>query len=363
MKFDLFQICENPTGEASSDLGEVLDQIVLAEDLGFGSVWIAEHHGSRYGSVPNPAVLGAAIASRTSRIGIGAGVSVLPFHHPIRVAEDYALLDVISNGRLKFGCGRGYQPKEFAAFGVELTNSRDIFQESLDIIRGLWENETFSYRGKFYAFDDFALNPRPVQESVPIWMVASSTDSYPLAAANRVQILTQASVRQTVEELRENVATARAAYADLGFAPEDVDIVMNIPVHLEETTERAEAVARDRLAWQFQQMRALSPGADGSPIPKGYESYKKYGPVDTSPVEGGGNSAWSFSALNESKVVLVGTPDEAKSHLEVLKNDIGIDHVMCCMRFGGMDHEAVLRSLQLWSDEVMPAFADASVSA
>jgi len=351
MKFDLFHICENPTGDSSGDLGEVLEQVEHAEHIGFDTVWIAEHHGSRYGSVPNPAAFGAAIAQRTSTIGIGSGVSILPFHHPIRIAEDYALLDVLSGGRLRFGCGRGYQPAEFELFGRKLEDSRELFRESLEVIRGCWENESFSYDGAHFKFQDFQLNPRPVQEQVPMWTVASSAESYPIAARNGLQILTQASVRQTVDELKENIAIARGIYEDIGFDPADIDIIINIPIHIEEDAARAEAVARDRLAWQFKQMRALSPGADGKPVPKGYESYDKYGTAGSS-----GDEAWSFSALNDSKVVLIGDPSDAVNHIKALRDEIGIDHVLCSMRFGGMDHEAVMRSMDLWAREVIPVF-------
>lgn len=363
MRFDLFQICENPTGDAPEDLGEVLEQIEHAEHVGFENVWIAEHHGSRYGSVPSPAVLGAAIAQRTTRIGIGSGVSILPFHHPVRVAEDYALVDVLSKGRLKFGCGRGYQPKEFKLFGRNLEDSRELFQESLEIIRGCWENESFSYHGKYFQFDDFQLNPRPIQERVPMWTVASSAESYPIAARLGLQILTQASVRQTVPELKENIAVARAIYAEIGYEPADVDIIMNVAIHIEETAERAEAVARERLAWQFQQMRALSPGASGEPIPKGYESYSKYGALDESTGAKGTESPWSFDSLNESKIVLIGTPEDAIRHLTALRDEVGVDHILCAMRFGGMDHDAVMRSMDLWAREVMPRFVETSTAA
>lgn len=359
MKFDLFQICENPTGDAQTDLGEILEQIEHAEHIGFDTVWMAEHHGSRYGSVPSPAVFGAAISQRTKRIGIGSGVSVLPFHHPVRIAEDYALLDVLSNGRLRFGAGRGYQPKEFDLFGLDITRSRDIFRESIEVIRGCWDNEIFSYDGEFFQFNDFELNPRPVQKEIPMFTVASSAESYPIAAQNHLHILTQASVRQTVAELRENVAIARAVYEQEGMDPDKVDIAINIAVHLEEDAERAEAVARDRLAWQFQQMRELSPGYDGTPIPKGYESYAKYESANASEDA----SPWSFQALNESKVVLVGDPDDAKRHIQALRDEVGVEHILCCMRFGGMDHDAVMRSLDLWSSEVMPAFSDSATVA
>ena len=112
MRFGVFYVLESPDDDYRRAWEEMLEQIEFAEQLGFDSVWLAEHHGSNYGTMPSPQVAAAAVASRTTRMRIGIAVSILPFDNPVRIAEDYAMVDVISNGRLDFGVGRGYQPHE-----------------------------------------------------------------------------------------------------------------------------------------------------------------------------------------------------------------------------------------------------------
>src|SRR5262249_38274889 len=114
MRFGLFYVCEAPDGGVQRSYREMLDQVEYAEELGFDTVWLAEHHGSSYGTMPRPAIMAAAVAARTTRMRVGVMVSVLPFSNPVRNAEDWAMVDVLSGGRLDLGTGRGYQPREFA---------------------------------------------------------------------------------------------------------------------------------------------------------------------------------------------------------------------------------------------------------
>jgi alkanesulfonate monooxygenase SsuD/methylene tetrahydromethanopterin reductase-like flavin-dependent oxidoreductase (luciferase family) len=142
MKFGMLHLFENPIGKSEHDI--VHEQLTLmraAEDYGFDSVWPAEHQFSEYGYCASPAVTLAAVASETKRLRLGTGVVVLPLNHPLRVAEDYAMLDVMSNGRVDFGIGRGYQPTEFAGYGIDQTQSRVMFDEAVQVIRQAWTQE------------------------------------------------------------------------------------------------------------------------------------------------------------------------------------------------------------------------------
>ncbi|MFP6749730.1 MAG: LLM class flavin-dependent oxidoreductase, partial [Alphaproteobacteria bacterium] len=130
MRYSMFSVHDHYPEESrgvAEHYGETLDHIVLAEELGYESYWLAEHHFHEYGSVPNPAVFLAAASQRTTRIGLGVAVSVLPFHHPLLVAEDYAMLDVLSQGRLILGVGSGYIAHEFEGFGVAGKTKREHF--------------------------------------------------------------------------------------------------------------------------------------------------------------------------------------------------------------------------------------------
>jgi len=135
----MLHLFENPVGKSEYQIvKEQFDLMRAAEDLGFDSIWPAEHHFTEYGYCASPALSLAAVASVTKRIRLGTGVVVLPFNHPIRVAEDFAMLDLMSDGRVDFGVGRGYQPGEYKGFGIDQTKSRGIFNESLEVILQAW---------------------------------------------------------------------------------------------------------------------------------------------------------------------------------------------------------------------------------
>ena len=147
MKFALFLVAswtEKDVSHQSRIYGEAVEQVQYAEELGFDSVWIAEHHSSRYGIFPSLMPILSNLAAQTKTIRLGAGVSVLPFHDPIRLAEESAMLDLLSNGRLNLGVGRGSADYEYGNFKIDF-DSRDIrFQEVLDIILGLWTENDFT---------------------------------------------------------------------------------------------------------------------------------------------------------------------------------------------------------------------------
>ena len=139
MKFGLLHLFEAPMGRSEKELmDEQFEIMVRAEEFGFDSVWPAEHHFREYGFCATPAVTLAAIAARTKRIRLGTGVVVLPLNHPVRVAEDYAFLDVFSGGRVDLGIGRGYQPHEYKGLGYDQSRSKDIFREGVEVLQRAW---------------------------------------------------------------------------------------------------------------------------------------------------------------------------------------------------------------------------------
>lgn len=357
MKFDAFFVCEDPHNDPARAYSEVLGQIVKAEQLGFHGAWLAEHHGSTYGAAPEPAILLTAAAERTSRILLGSGVSILPFTHPVHLASQYAMLDVLSGGRLRFGTGRGYQPREFELFGIDPEHSRELYAESIEIIRGLWENESFSFEGKHFTLPEMRLNPRPLQEKVPMWVAAASPESFEAAADLGVQVFTQPSLRQTLNEMRVNMNTAIDAYVDRGYPRETVDIPVNVIFHLADTAEQAKLQAEGPLSWHFEKLRTLAPGAGGSKIAKGYEAYKSYGPLKNSATAGAaGDTRVSIESLNNSGIAVIGSADDARKALRRMQEDFQLDHISCFVRFGGIDDDAVKESMRILAEEVMPEF-------
>lgn len=152
-----------------------LATIEYAEALGYDTIWLTEHHFADDGYSPSLVTLAGAIAARTERVRIGFNLLLLPLHDAVRLAEDLAALDVLSNGRIDVGLGQGYAPHEFAGFGIDLADRLERFREGMDVMQGLWREETFSYEGKHYHVKDARLCPRPVQQpGPPMWIGATS---------------------------------------------------------------------------------------------------------------------------------------------------------------------------------------------
>src|SRR5438034_5006314 len=193
MHVGLVMECDYREGRTQEEaFAEALSIAELAEDSGLDGVWLAERHfaaprrptdpgGAGIPSIASvPLVLAAAIAGRTKRVRIGTGVSVLPLCHPIRTAEEAATVDQLSLGRLDFGVGRSGFPRAYAGYGIPYGESRDRFQESLDVILKAWTQDRFSHSGKYFTFNDMIVVPRPYQKPhPPIWMAATTQDTFP----------------------------------------------------------------------------------------------------------------------------------------------------------------------------------------
>ena len=176
---------ENNTRSANTFVSNITDEALYAEDLGMHSAWIGEHHFNSLGVLSCPDLVLSYIAARTSRIRLAPAVTVTPLHHPIRVAEQWATLDLLSNGRVDFAAGRGYDRREYEPFNVDFDDNQGIFEEGLELIRRLWQaegEERLSHEGKHYAFKNVRITPKPVQKPLPIYVGSFSKPSIELAA-------------------------------------------------------------------------------------------------------------------------------------------------------------------------------------
>jgi alkanesulfonate monooxygenase SsuD/methylene tetrahydromethanopterin reductase-like flavin-dependent oxidoreductase (luciferase family) len=174
---------ENNRREANSFVADIVDEALYAEELGMHSAWIGEHHFSSLGVLSCPDLALAYVAARTKRIRLAPAVTVLPLHHPIRVAEQWASLDLLSGGRVDFAAGRGYDRREYQPFGVSFEENQPIFEEGMEIVRRLWmADERISWHGKYYHFDDVRITPKPVQRPLPAYVGSFSKPSIELAA-------------------------------------------------------------------------------------------------------------------------------------------------------------------------------------
>ena len=252
MKFGLFVLpswANEGKGDQSRILGEMVEQVQYAEELGFDSVWLAEHHFCRYGIVPNALSMAMYVAARTEKIRIGTGVSVLTFHNPIFMAEEAALVDALSNGRLDFGVGRGQVVYEYNNFKVDYDSRTVRFQEIVDIILGLWSTPGFTYHGEYYQVDDLTVTPSPVQvPHPPMYLAVSRTPaSVDVAVSRDLPILTSPTTPDVDNLGIVNLYYERCAAA--GKTP----LVEQMPyfrtVYTAEDEKHAIEDPRDALTW------------------------------------------------------------------------------------------------------------------
>src|SRR6185295_7876411 len=194
-------------------LTEEMEQMVLSEDLGFDSVWLTEHHFADYGLSAAPSVLAATLAARTQRIEIGTAVYVVPFHHPLRLAEETATLDILSKGRLVVGIGRGNRPLEFVGHGVRLDDSRSRLEEGTDVLVQAWTRERVDFQGQHWQFSNMPVYPKPLtQPHPPLAVAATSPDTLTWAARRGYRLLSSGlgTPLPTLVRLRQTYADALA---------------------------------------------------------------------------------------------------------------------------------------------------------
>lgn len=343
MKFDVLYL---PTyvpeldGDVATFYGHMLEQIVLADKLspGFSTVWLTEHHFSPYGgTLPNPAVLGAAIASRTRRIRIGTAVTVLPLHNPLLVAEDFAMLDVLSGGRLDFGIGRGSVQVEFQEFGVDYAESAQAMVEAIDVILNVWTSDVFSRDGH----KTIELLPKPVQRPhPPVWVGASRTPETFAWAGRRGYNLMVLPYMLPPADLRERLQLYREAAAEAGHDPRQLKIMGKFHVFVGDSLEAVSKVAGP--AYDNYQRLA------GSRSQHGPQAYWRAG------------ADWDKHRA-ECRVI-GGTPADCRATIDYWQQTLELTNIGGTFHFGGLDQAATLESLELFAREVAPHFSlEASV--
>jgi alkanesulfonate monooxygenase SsuD/methylene tetrahydromethanopterin reductase-like flavin-dependent oxidoreductase (luciferase family) len=354
MKLAIFSLMQWPEDRSAADVyRNELDQMVEADRQGYHAVWLAEHHFSRYGISPSLHLTAAHVAARTRRLRIGTAVTILPFYHPIRVAEEIAMLDVLSEGRLDWGVGRGYQGHEFAGFGVDITKSHLIFREQLEVVKRLWTEERAGHEGELFRFAPLELLPRPVQQPhPPIWIAALSPSTLEWAADHGYAILTdQFSPWFRIEEMRA-VYFERAARAGADATRFDLPTLRQ--VYVGETTARARAEAAPALLWYYRSLaRVGSPGGPSGPIPENYSFYRIFG-------EGGLNpdaDPDAFCNYLFENCTIVGDAAYCRDRIAEMRERCRLNYLIAWQNFGSLPAEATARSQRRFIDEVAPAFA------
>ncbi|HXF88502.1 MAG TPA: LLM class flavin-dependent oxidoreductase [Xanthobacteraceae bacterium] len=187
MEFGYFTLSDNAYANnprnANQFVADITDEALYADQLGMHSAWIGEHHFNSLGVLSSPEIVLAYIASRTKHIRLAPAVNVTPLHHPIRVAEQWATLDLLSGGRVDFAAGRGYDSREYEPFKVSFAENQSIFEEGVEVVQKLWNAEgRISHHGKYYQFNDVRITPKPVQKPIPVYIGSFSKPSIELAA-------------------------------------------------------------------------------------------------------------------------------------------------------------------------------------
>jgi alkanesulfonate monooxygenase SsuD/methylene tetrahydromethanopterin reductase-like flavin-dependent oxidoreductase (luciferase family) len=235
MKFGLhYQLPCTSTQSPVQRYRDTIEQAVHAEALGFESVWpVEQHFNASLSIMPSPLLMLAAIAERTRTLRLGIAIILLPFSHPLRIAEEIATLDVISNGRVEFGIGRGGVPKHFKGFDIPIAENRERFVEKIEIIRQAWTTDRFSFHGRFFDFDHISVVPKPVQQPhPPIRVAANSEETFDHMGRLGIPIFAVSQVN-TFHRIKRFLSTYHAARETAGHPvsnPNDVAILMPLYV-------------------------------------------------------------------------------------------------------------------------------------
>jgi natural product biosynthesis luciferase-like monooxygenase protein len=329
MRFGVFSVVDHYPAElprtTARFYAELLDQVQAAEQLGFDSFWIAEHHFHEYGGIPSPPVWLAAAAERTRRIRLGAGVVVLPFRHPLQVAEEYAMVDVLSGGRLDLGTGSGYLRHEFDGFALDPAEKRDRFDEALDVVLRAWTGDRFSYAGRYHRVTDVQLNVRPLQRPHPPVAIAVLRNEAAAQVGKKgfpVMMIPYATTERPAE-LAETVAGFREAYAASGHDDRQARALFALHTYVAEDAGRAEAEIREAM--------------------DRYVRTRLYA------------RQRSYEELVARDLVAFGGPDDVLRIARAYEA-AGFTDFLAIMNFGGLAHARVLRSMELMARHVLPAF-------
>jgi luciferase family oxidoreductase group 1 len=340
MDFGTFLLLQSPSAKSSEEIfGRATEMAQAADRLGFESIWCAEHHFSTYGYLSRPLMLATHLANKTERIRVGSAVVVLPLHHPLIVAEEIAMADLLSGGRLDVGLGRGYQTYEFERLGISLDDSRARFEEGVDILLKAFEGKPFGYEGKHYRFDETSVFPLPVQKPhPPIWVVGQSKESI-IATAKRGFNLVSGGFGVPIERLRE----FRKSFDDSITDPKlksKIRVSTQRPVYVTRDESELPAVVEEA-RWNMRVTLSLRQGLER--------------------VEKGRAVAIPFEKEPDTQELLdryfvMGTPETCIARLTELREAMGIDHFNANFWFGDLPQKQMLDSMKLFAEEVMPAF-------
>jgi alkanesulfonate monooxygenase SsuD/methylene tetrahydromethanopterin reductase-like flavin-dependent oxidoreductase (luciferase family) len=303
-----------------------VERFAIMDRAGYDAVWLAEHHFSGFSVCPSVHMMGTMAAARTKRLRIGTAVSLAPFYNPLRLAEEVALLDVLSGGRVNWGAGRGFERSEFTAFNIPGDESAPRFHETVDIVLKAWTSPRLFYQGQFYKYDGVEVLPKPLQAPhPPVWMAASSVTAIEWAASQGHSIL------MDPHSSRRDLIRKRRHYAmklmEAGFSDTGRTIPMARLVAIDETEEKAREVAQRAAEWTV----ASYVGRAHNNVQQEMRTF-------------GGKDPIEFYLQD---VMIYGTADSVADQILSFGAEIGMDYLMAAPLSG--------RSFRLLTDKVLPS--------
>jgi alkanesulfonate monooxygenase SsuD/methylene tetrahydromethanopterin reductase-like flavin-dependent oxidoreductase (luciferase family) len=352
MRFGTFFFFQAPPGHRHDEIiRRELEQIEWTEELGFDAAWLTEHHFIDYGLSVDPAALAASAATRTRRIRIGLAAAILPFHHPIRLAEQMALIDIISGGRLDVGVGRGNRPAEFAGYRVPQEQSRERFDECVEVMTRAWTEERVTFEGRFFTVPGVSVIPKPVQRPhPPLYQVCVSKDGIENTALRGWPMLNSV-LFGPVDQLVENRDVYVDALRKTGRTDAEVTSLLrrwgvSRQIYVAPTDAQALEEARAAELWYQDSFRRFV-------LPERIEdAHPSLQPGFRAMAQRLGQVTWEGLV---AETLAFGSPDTVARHIEVMRN-MGVGQILCWMNFGGLPQDRVRRSMELFAREVMPRF-------
>jgi alkanesulfonate monooxygenase SsuD/methylene tetrahydromethanopterin reductase-like flavin-dependent oxidoreductase (luciferase family) len=352
-QFDLVSYPDTLAGEALDPervrqiLDAHLDEWVRAEQHGFDGVFLGEHHFNPYRLTPSPNLMVAALAGRTSRLRIGIMANIVPMHSPWRLAEEGAMLDLLTGGRLDFGLARGADEHEFRKLDLSMEDTRPRLIEGTDFIVKAWTQPSFEHHGTYYRIGQASLVPRPLQRPhPPIWITATvSPQTLEWAARNRFGI---ASAFHPVPHMREIFERYHALAADAGHTTGPEQVAMTRHTYLAESEQQALEEGEAAFNFFVAQFRNVALFQDLDHLPASYELYKDF----LAPIAA--EQPPSFELLVQAGLVMAGTPAQVKEMIVEQCRATGAGNYLAWVWFGNLSAARAGRSIGLFAREVLP---------
>lgn len=329
-----------------------LEQIELADRLGFHCVWQVEHHFlTEFSHSSAPEVFLGAVSQRTKNIRIGHGVVLLPmaYNHPARVAERVATLDILSDGRVEFGTGRSGTPIELEGFGINPAETKEMWDESLRAIVRMWSDDTFCHQGRFFSMPERSVWPKPVQQPhPPLWVAATSPTTFEQAADRGLGVLCfiigqPDNLVSRIATYRDRVKTANpiGAFVNERVAGFTVTLCLD-------DDEEARRIGGPAALWYTGMLGSILGEWRHQTVP-GYEYYGNVGR------DAAQQSAREAGSLIDSGTFCIGDPDACIRVIERYQQ-AGVDELLCLMQVGRVSHEKIMRSIELFGKHIIPRF-------